>query len=126
MKTNAFYISLITLLLISFSCKKNQMGGKSTVQGTVFHHAKRIPNAKIYIKFNSTDFPGNDASLYDIVEEADANGDFKLNFYKGNYYLYGVGKDYGIAAPYDVVGGVSILLRTNEDKQLNIYVTEGD
>lgn len=119
-------LKFLIIGLLFASCKKNQLGGKSDVKGTVFHHAKRIPNATIYIKFNATEFPGSDVSVYDTKITADSLGNYSVKFYKGNYYLYGVGKDYAIPAPYDVVGGIGITLRTNEDKNTDIYVTEGD
>lgn len=120
---------IYTLIIITpffVSCKKNQMGGKSDVSGSVFHHSKRIPEAIIYVKFNATEFPGSDVSAYDAKIIVDAEGNYSAKFYKGNYYLYAVGKDYAIPAPYVVVGGAAIKLRTNEDKNINIYVTEGD
>lgn len=119
-------ISISIFLFLNFSCKKNQMGGKSDVQGTVYHHSKKIADAKIYIKYNSKEFPGTDLSVYDTYITADENGRFHLNFYKGQYYLFSVGKDYGIPPPYNVVGGVGLNLRTNEDKDIDIYITEGD
>lgn len=116
----------IAVAILFTSCKKNQMGGKSEVKGTVFHHAKRIPEAIIYIKFNATEFPGKDVSLYDAKLTADSEGNFSGNFYKGSYYLYAVGKDYAIPAPYEVVGGIAVKLRTNEKITTDVYVTEGD
>ncbi|MBN8694787.1 MAG: hypothetical protein J0L69_16455 [Bacteroidetes bacterium] len=120
-------ISLLVLSILLFaSCKKNQTGGKSEVKGTVFHHSKRIPEAIVYIKFNATEFPGKDVSVYDDKVIADSEGNYTVKFYKGSYYLYAVGKDYAIPAPYEVVGGVPIKLRTNEEINTDIYVTEGD
>lgn len=118
-------ISIIIVFLFT-ACKKNQMGGKSEIKGTVFHHSKRIPEAIIYIKYNATEFPGKDVSIYDAKLTSDSEGNFNGKFYKGNYYLYAVGKDYAIPAPYDVVGGVAVKLRTNEKINTDVYVTEGD
>ena len=58
MKT-IFKLSLIICLILSVTaCKKNQLGGKSTLKGVVAHHGKPIPNAVVYIKFNTSEFPG--------------------------------------------------------------------
>ncbi len=126
MKNLFSYILLILLTVSILSCKKNQTGGKSKVSGTVRHHSKIIPDAIIYIKYKSQEFPGTDVSVYDTKVTADSEGRFEINFYKGQYYLFAVGKDYGIPAPYNVIGGLGINLRTNENKELDLYVTEGD
>ena len=50
---NLVKIVLSIALIFSFqSCKKNQLGGKSSLKGVVNHHGKAIANAIIYIKFN--------------------------------------------------------------------------
>lgn len=118
-------ISGISILLFTH-CKKNQLGGKSIVEGYVKHHGKNIAYARVFIKFNAKDFPGKDTNVYDAKVAADQDGYFKINFYKGDYYLFGFGYDYSIPPPYIVNGGTSVHLRTNEKKSLDLYVTEGD
>ena len=72
---------LISTLILSFSaCKKNQTGGKATLKGVVKHHDKPIPEAYVYIKFNSSEFPGDDYKLYDTYVQADANGNYSITF----------------------------------------------
>jgi hypothetical protein len=118
---------LMVFFVFFFSCKKNQLGGKSTVSGSVSHHSKLIAGASIFIKFNAKEFPGTDTALYDTKVTADANGKYTVDdFYKGDYYLFAVGKDYAIAAPYIVQGGLAVHLRTKEKLARNIAVTEGD
>jgi len=116
----------LLMLVLGSACKKNELGGKSTIKGVVMHHTKIIPGARVYIKFDATDFPGDDVSKYDSYVDADQDGNYSFKVYKGEYYLYGVGKDYAIAAPYDVVGGVAVKVRTKETITKTVAVTEGD
>ena len=114
-------ISLITGL---FSCKKNQTGGKGSVKGMVEHHGKAIADAFVYIKFNATEFPGDDYTNYDTYVKTDANGNYSIAFYKGSYYLYAKGYDMDIPYPFEVKGGLPVSLKNKENITKNISVTE--
>ena len=114
---------LSAIIILSFSCKKNQLGGKSRVSGVVAHHSKAIPRATVFIKFNTKEFPGSDTTAYDDKIRADENGNYSFTCYKGDYYLYGFGYDYSITPPI-VVGGVPVHIRNNEDLEINVAVTE--
>jgi hypothetical protein len=113
----------IIVLVISFSCKKNQLGGNSTVLGKVFHHSKAIAGASVYIKFNAKEFPGTDVSVYDSKVLADKDGNYSFTCYKGDYYLYGVGID-NQSPPLPVFGGTPLHIRSNESITIDIAVTE--
>lgn len=117
---------LLILGFITFTgCKKNDLGGKSGVSGNVLHHGKPIANAVIYIKFNAKDFPGTDLTVYDTKISANMNGYFEIfNLYKGDYYFYAVGEDPAISAPFIVVGGAAISLKSRERKDSDIAVGE--
>ena len=119
-------IFFVTLSLVLLSCKKNQLGGKSTVSGQILHHSKKIGYATVFIKFDATEFPGSDTTLYDEKLRADEHGNYNFKCYKGNYYLYGYGFDYALPPPYEVVGGVPVKVRSNEKVAANLAVTEGD
>ena len=121
MKNLILFSSLLLLFFIT-ACKKNQLGGKSEISGTVAHHGKIIPNAIVYIKFNATEFPGADVSLYNAQVNADANGAYSFKCYKGSYYLYAVGFDSSL--PATVSGGLSLKPRTNEKIKADLAVTE--
>lgn len=109
------------------ACKKNQLGGKSSIKGVVNHHGKAIGNAIVYIKFKTQDFPGNDVSVYDAHVTADVSGNYVIpEIYKGEYYLYAVGEDFAIPPPYQVAGGLPTKVRSKENITLDIPVTEGD
>jgi len=112
------------VILFTASCKKNQLGGNSTIKGTVAHHAKLIPNATVFIKFNVKEFPGADTTKYDAKVRADKDGNYSITCYQGDYYLYGFGYDYGIPAPYHVAGGVPVHIRKKETVAADIAVTE--
>ncbi len=122
MKT--FIIGILFTSVFFIGCKKNSIGGKSYLNGQVTHHGVAIPNAYIYIKYNSTEFPGDDYNLYDTYIIADNNGNFNMNFFKGKYYIYARGYDLNINPPYIVKGGFSVTLRDREKISRNIAVTE--
>lgn len=125
MKSTLLKLSFILLLLsITVSCKKNQVGGKATLKGVVEHHGVPIPNAVVYIKYNTTEFPGEDGTTYNTSVAADDQGNYSINFYKGSYYIYAVGLDMNIPYPYTVSGGMSFSIRNNENLTKNIAVTE--
>lgn len=115
---------LIILFAIAFtSCHKEGTGGKSSVSGTVRHHAAAIPACVIYIKYGATEFPGTDVSKYDAHTTADASAHYEFTgLQKGNYYLYGVG--YDAAGPYPVTGGIGIKLKKGQSLTTDVPVTE--
>jgi hypothetical protein len=122
---NILNLTLILSLLIGFAaCKKNQLGGKANVKGIVAHHGKPIPNAVVYIKFKTSEFPGDDGSNYDTSVNADAEGNYSIDFYKGTYYVYAVGLDMDIPYPYKVSGGLSVSVRNKEQLTKDIAVSE--
>lgn len=118
----------IVLLLIVFtlivSCKKNQLGGKSSIHGKVAHHSRPIPYATVFIKFNAREFPGTDTMAYDDKVRADDRGEYTIKCYKGDYYLYGLGLDYAINPPYIVDGGTPVRVRNREDVEIEVAVSE--
>ena len=110
---NLKYIVLVIFALSFFGCKKNQLGGKSNIKGKVMHHDAAIPYAKIYIKYNATEFPGTDVSLYDVTMDADHNGNFLVEkIYRGQYYFYAVGIDPALGTTNNIVkGGVALKVK---------------
>lgn len=119
-------IALLIVVIVFTACKKNDIGGDCVIEGTVKHHTKVIKDGSVFLKFKATDQPGGDTTVYDAKVRVDANGNFKFNVYKGQYYIYGYGFDYGIPAPYIVTGGLGVKLRSNETTSVTLYVTEGD
>jgi len=125
MKSTLLKLSFIFLLLnMTVACKKNKTGGKATLKGVVKHHDKPIAGAYIYVKFNSSEFPGEDYKLYDTYVKAEENGNYTIPFYKGTYYVYAVGLDMDIPYPYKVSGGTSFSIRNNENLTKDLAITE--
>lgn len=122
-KNSIYFSFLVVISLFAVSCKKEGTGGKSSISGVVEHHGAAIPNSVVYIKYGATDFPGTAVSAYDAQVTADASGNYKFDgLRKGDYYLYGIGYDNSIVAP--VTGGVGVKIRYNEDKSIDVPVTE--
>ena len=118
---------LILVFILSigiFACTKNRTGGNATLKGKVLHHGKALPNAYVYVKFNTSEFPGDSYSSYDTYVEADGSGNYSIPFYQGTYYIFAMGRDMDIAYPYKVQGGLSVSIRNNEDLEKDIAVTE--
>ena len=121
MKKLIFAGCLLSLVLLC-ACKKNQLGGTATIQGLVLHHAKPIPDATIFIKFNAKDFPGLDTTVYDAKVRSDANANYIIKCYQGDYYLYGIGYDDQLKGT--VTGGIGVHIRNKETVTINVPVTE--
>ena len=121
---HSIFLSAFTVLCFLASCKKNEIGGKSTIKGHVSHHSRAIAYSAVFIKFNATEFPGADTTKYDSKVRADADGNYSFKVYKGDYYLYGFGFDYTIPSPYHVVGGLHVHIRNRETVDTDVAVTE--
>jgi hypothetical protein len=118
------YLILFSMTLLFLACKKNQLGGSATIKGKAVHHDKPIGNTVIYIKYDAKDFPGETVGNYNTQVVTDAEGNFSIKVYKGNYYLYGVGEDKAIPPPYTVKGGQSITIRNREVVDIKLAITE--
>ena len=104
--------------------------GNITIELTAMHHSKIIPSQPAYpdtayIKFNTSEFPGENPEVYDLVV-AGVYPDTTIiitNMSCGNYYIFMTGFDTGIAQR--VKGGIPVTIHEEEDHQdLNIPVTE--
>lgn len=124
MKVISKLIFILILLIAVISCTKNKTGGNASLKGKVVHHGKAIANAYVYVKFNTSEFPGDNYSSYDTYVEADASGNYSIPFYQGTYYIFAMGRDLDIAYPYKVQGGLSISIRNKENLEKDIAVTE--
>ncbi len=111
--------------MLFLGCKKNQLGGKSTISGVIKHHEKTIANATVFIKFNAKDLPGTDTILFDTKVRADAEGNYVIKCYKGNYFLYAYGYDAQVTTNNGrVTGGSGVNIRNNEKVTIDLGVTE--
>ncbi len=118
----ALLASLLFLLAVS-ACNNEGFEGNASISGTVLHHSAPIPFATVYINFGAKELPGTTLTDFDASVVADRNGDYVIkNLKKGNYYLYGFGYDSTIIQ--SVKGGLPVVLAKDEDKKVNVAVTE--
>jgi len=104
--------------------------GQLTLTLKMLHHTRPIPGCRVYIKYNASEFPGEDTTKYDYSVSAESNIAYasvdSLNC--GRYYIYAVGID-SLLDPSDWVckGGLPYTTTafTGTDS-LNVYITEGD
>lgn len=142
MKLSAFKLSAlcITLTLSAVACRKDDdngqptdvagKGGNATIVATLAHHniSKNITNAMVYIKYNTSDAPGNgvyDDSAVCTYPNSVPTATF-TSLKKGSYYLYGRGLDTSIAQT--VLGGTKYDVpdTTVQTYTVPVPVTEGD
>jgi hypothetical protein len=71
---------IIGMGLLLSGCKKDDTieAGNVTLDVYVKHHNIPIPNARIFVKNNTLQFPGQDTSLYDTFYTTDAAGHYKM------------------------------------------------
>ncbi len=117
MKTNIQISFIIISLFFLAACQKNGLGGDATINGHVKHHELPIPNAMVYIKYASKEFPGSDATVYDASTQASvADGNYEFaGLRPGIYYIYAVGYDSTISQV--VSGGVAVKIKYGERKE---------
>jgi len=128
------FFLVATVLLVS--CKKNEehnSEGQVIVTGTnklivsVVHHTYSLQGIKVYLKNNTTVFPGTDTSVYDWSTTSDPSGIAVFDhLFEGNYFLYAEGFDYNIGV--NVIGASPAPLNSstisNNEVYLPLYVTE--
>lgn len=126
------------LLLLSIftlnACKKECHGPKSTsVEGKVVlnvhvvHHTWDVSYTHVYLKYNTTTFPGADSTLYDLKQTTDGNGEVSFNkLYPGNYYLYTKGFDSTFGATVTGYKQITISPENliNNQMSVTLYVSE--
>jgi hypothetical protein len=119
-------IFFATILAIS-SCCTGEAGGSSVVSGKVYHHAKPIANAKVYVKYDAKDLPSTDVSVYNQSVTAGADASYSISGLKcGDYYIYATGIDDDLVAPEDLVTG-GLYVKIGKDGvvvEKDVYVTE--
>lgn len=124
-------ITIALLLFVSLcSCIRKKEHVPADVAVNVKHHGELIPAAKVYVKYNASEFPGTDANLYNDSAVAGTEGHAKGHAHfkdlpAGNYYFYSTGYDSTIMD--DVMGGIGFSVpesETKQDLELNIPVTE--
>jgi len=107
------------------SCTEG-LNGNITIKFKEAHHNKTIPSLpnypdSLFIKFNTSEFPGDDASQYDLVLAGTAPDSVIIvnNLSCGRYYVFMTGWDSGIVQR--VKGGIPLTI-PEEASNLDITV----
>ena len=127
------FILLFIGTMLFASCEKKEELNNQVVKGTnklivsVKHHTLSLQGINVYLKFNATEFPGTDTTLYDWVSISNNSGIAVFeNLFEGNYFLYAKGLDTNISM--QVIGASGAVLNsstiTNNEAYVTLYVTE--
>jgi len=122
--------------LVFISCEKNEehngsgqviVTGKNKLIVSVMHHTRSLSGIRVYLKYNATEYPGSDTTIYESKTTSDNSGIAVFeNLFEGNYFLYGKGIDQGIGMT--VIGAAPAVLNsstiTNNEVYIPLYVTE--
>ena len=125
-------LALVPLLLLISGCKKDKdclagSGGNHTLVLKPQHHGDPIYNQPNYpdsamIKFGAGEFPGDDASRYDIVIAGQPGTDQVTvsGLQCGNYYIFMTGFDTTISQR--VKGGIPYQITENAGNSLTLVI----
>jgi hypothetical protein len=110
-------------------CNEGRNGELQLVM-KMFHHARPIKGARVFIKYNASEFPGEDTSKYDHAVSAPLDSPYAFvdSLACGNYYIYAIGID-SLLDPSNWVCKGGLPYRTNlsaGSDSINVYITEGD
>src|SRR5438105_14179055 len=96
-----FLTAIIFLFVLAFvaGCKKENTvkneSGQTVVQGNItlkiraMHHWWGVPYLPVYLKKNSTSWPGTDSTKYEFKTVADNDGNYEFDhLYPEDYYIY--------------------------------------
>lgn len=110
-------------------CPEGRTASLSVITKMV-HHTRPINGCRVFIKFNATNFPGEDTTKYDYAVTSEWNSPYatidSLNC--GKYYIYAIGID-SLLDPSNwiVKGGLPYsTTATAGTDSINVYITEGD
>ena len=125
MKTPASILLGFILVSVVGACTKPGTGGKAKIAGHVKHHEVHIPSAEVYIKYDATEFPGINLSVYDNQTTAGSTDGYYefVEMNKGDYYLYARGYDGSISEV--VTGGTPVEIKgKKEEVKIDVQVAE--
>ncbi|MEO8087877.1 MAG: hypothetical protein ABI763_13720 [Bacteroidota bacterium] len=132
-RTIAFF--LLASLVLNSCDKKEELNssgqvvvtGKNKLIVSIMHHTRSLSDIHVYLKYNATEYPGNDTTVYEWHTTSDNSGIAVFDkLFEGNYFLYGEGVDQGIGL--HVIGAAPAVLNsstiTNNEVYITLYVTE--
>jgi hypothetical protein len=128
--TKTHYLLLLTLLTLSCNQPLEEESFPLPTQVCVraYHHHQPIPDTKVYIKFNATEFPGYDRTgrIYDrVFNTGKQNLGCLAPLPEGRHCLVAFGYD-SLYAPHDVYGSmwINISLKGRAKLDTIMYVSE--
>jgi len=132
---------IVSLVLFFQSCDDNDedptpdlcnegRNGERTLYMKMIHHTRPIKGARVFIKYNATEFPGTDTTRYDYAVSAAVDSPIASidSLACGNYYVYAVGID-SLLDPSNWICKGGLPYSTNLSSgidSINVYITEGD
>lgn len=122
-----FIITSLIAALLFISCNKSDdnqgsVTGTNRIIVTVIHHTYVVPNMRIFLKNNATEYPGSDTTLYNWKTSSDASGTAIFNnLFEGNYFLYATGFDQQIGL--NVIGASPVVLNSSTLSNNELYIT---
>jgi len=113
---------LLLLAIVAGSCTKEGTGGNSSIHGVIMRNGVYvIPNTVVYIKYGTTEFPGDDPQYYDDSFATDSDGVFEFKgLKKGDYFLFANGFD--ITGGFAVTGQMVVNLGRKQNKELDPFI----
>ena len=104
--------------------------GERTLAMKMVHHTRPINGARVFIKYNAVEFPGEDTAMYDYSVTSLPDSPFASidSLACGNYYVYAVGID-SLLDPTNWVCRGGFPYRTSLSTGIDtitVYITEGD
>jgi len=131
MKNLAGIVICVSLFFFLAACGKDDsqkiVHGNVTLNVKVLHHNWTIHYLPVYLKSNTTEWPGRDSTLYDSMTETTQNGRCQFNnLYPGNYYIYASG--YDPVVNNNVIGYMPVTITnaglTDNAMDITLYVSE--
>ena len=127
------YLKILTAFLFSIfvGCKKKDavtpVNSKIILAVSVTHHYLPVPSLPVYVKFNTSSYPGQDSTKYDIRKLTNESGMvYFANIIPGNHYIYGYGYDPGVGM--NVIGYHPLIITSssvvNDTVRTLLYVSE--
>jgi hypothetical protein len=107
------------------SCEYAGIGGNVTIVAYPKHHASETRPYHAFVKFNATDFPGNNPNYYDLDITADTTENHIeiKNLKRGKYFIYLTA--YDTSSTINVNGGIPLTVSQNFGEMIiTIPVTE--
>lgn len=130
MRVNFIFSCFLLGALFTSSCTKtsNTAAGKVSISIKVRHHQVPIAFSKVFVKYNTLQFPGKEENLYDASYTTDQSGNMLLSDI-GNgkkefiFYAKGIDPNWDSTGTTPVWGFQPILVNTQPGQDKEVAVT---